>query len=102
VRFALDRSRRSELDPEVSVLESLAGRSDVSRGRRTDGARRRLPRQFGFEFAQQRALVQAAVGRRAQSGCCSRKLLCVGGNVLVLDEPTNDLDLSTCARSRKR
>ena len=29
------------------------------------------------------------------TACCSRKLLCAGGNVLVLDEPTNDLDLAS-------
>jgi ATP-binding cassette subfamily F protein uup len=94
VRFASIDQLRSTLDPRRSVREELAGPSDVvSVGGRTVRAESFLDR-FGFDAAQQRSQVgQLSGGERNR--LMLAKLLCQGGNVLVLDEPTNDLDLFT-------
>jgi ATP-binding cassette subfamily F protein uup len=94
VRFMGIDQLRAELDPARTVLEELAGRNAVVR---TDGRDVRVEGfldRFGFPPAQQRALVgQLSGGERAR--LLLSKLVCRGGNVVVLDEPTNDLDLAT-------
>jgi ATP-binding cassette subfamily F protein uup len=94
VRFMGIDQLRAELDPARTVLEELAGRNAVVR---TDGRDVRVEGfldRFGFPPAQQRALVgQLSGGERAR--LLLAKLVCRGGNVVVLDEPTNDLDLAT-------
>ncbi|MCC7015477.1 MAG: ATP-binding cassette domain-containing protein [Planctomycetes bacterium] len=94
VRFATIDQLRTELDPRHTVIEELAGRSDVvAVDGRTLRAESYLDR-FGFPVAQQRALVAQLSGGE-KNRLLLAKLMCQGGNVLVLDEPTNDLDLST-------
>jgi ATP-binding cassette subfamily F protein uup len=94
VRFASIDQLRTDLDPRRTVIEELAGRSDVVRvGERTLRAEAYLDH-FGFALAQQRALVSQLSGGE-RNRLLLAKLLCQGGNVLVLDEPTNDLDLTT-------
>ena len=94
VRFAAMDQMRGTLDPTNTVAEELAGSSDVIKiGERTLRLESFLDR-FGFAPAAQHALVQQLSGGE-KNRLMLAKLLCVGGNVLVLDEPTNDLDLST-------
>ncbi|MFT5050472.1 MAG: ATP-binding cassette subfamily F protein uup [Chlamydiales bacterium] len=85
---------RSELDPQQTVAENVAGASDVLS---TDGRTVRVEGfldKFGFPKKTQTTLVSQLSGGE-KNRVLLAKLLCAGGNVLVLDEPTNDLDLAT-------
>jgi ATP-binding cassette subfamily F protein uup len=94
VRFMGIDQMRAELDPAHTVLEELAGRNAVVRTGGRDVRVEGFLDRFGFPPAQQRALVsQLSGGERAR--LLLAKLVCRGGNVVVLDEPTNDLDLAT-------
>ncbi len=94
VRFAAMDQMRTALDPDALVIEELAGRSEsVLVGERVVRAESYLDR-FGLAIGQQRGLVRQLSGGE-RNRLLLAKLLCLGGNVLVLDEPTNDLDLST-------
>jgi len=94
VRFASIDQMRSRVDPEATVMAELAGKSDVvAVGGRAVRAEAYLDR-WGFSPTQQRSLVGALSGGE-RNRLQLAKLLCAGGNVLVLDEPTNDLDLTT-------
>ncbi|MCC6409593.1 MAG: ATP-binding cassette domain-containing protein, partial [Planctomycetes bacterium] len=94
VRFASIDQMRTDLDPSHTVTEEIAGRSDVVKiGDRTVRIESFLDR-FGFPVSVQRSSVaQLSGGERNR--VLLAKLLLEGGNVLVLDEPTNDLDLAT-------
>jgi len=86
--------QRKELDPMQTVEETVAGKSDVVRaGERLVHVRSFLDR-FGFPAREQTKLVSQLSGGE-RSRVLLAKLLCAGGNVLVIDEPTNDLDLGT-------
>jgi len=85
---------RSELDLEQSVAENVAGRSEVVRvGDRTVRVESFLDK-FGFDARMRTSLVRTLSGGERARVLLARLLL-AGGNVLVLDEPTNDLDLAT-------
>ena len=94
VRFAYIDQHKRELDPEKTVLEEVAGPAEHVRvGERTLRIEGFLER-FLFPGAMKYAKVGRLSGGE-QSRVVLAKLLCQGGNVLVLDEPTNDLDLAT-------
>ncbi len=94
VRFARIEQLRGELDPQSTVIEEIAGKSDVVKvGERTvrvEGFLERFLFPGPMKFAR---IAQLSGGERNR--ILLAKLLCAGGNVLVLDEPTNDLDLTT-------
>ncbi|MCE9592936.1 MAG: ATP-binding cassette domain-containing protein [Planctomycetes bacterium] len=94
VRFASIDQMRTDLDPTNTVVEEIAGRNDVVKlGDRTVRIERFLDR-FGFPVANQSSsIAQLSGGERNR--VLLAKLVLAGGNVLVLDEPTNDLDLAT-------
>ncbi len=85
---------RETLDPEKTVYQEVAEGSDVIKvGREEINVRTYLSR-FLFRGPEQ----QMPVGRLSggeRNRLQLAKLLKRGGNVLVLDEPTNDLDLQT-------
>ncbi|NNC90569.1 MAG: ABC-F family ATP-binding cassette domain-containing protein [Akkermansiaceae bacterium] len=87
----IDQSRLI-LDGRGSVLDEVAdGRETVEFGEETIGARAYLRR---FLFSDDRIKERVDIlsgGERAR--LMLAKVLKTGGNVLVLDEPTNDLDL---------
>jgi ATP-binding cassette subfamily F protein uup len=92
VRVAAIDQLRTALDPEATVVQEIAGPSDhVKVGERSV---RVEPFLDGFLFPGDRKHTQV---KRLSGGERNRvllaKLLLRGGNVLVLDEPTNDLDL---------
>ncbi len=94
VKFASVDQMRTDVKLDATLLEELAGRSDVVKvGERVVRAESYLDR-FGFAVAQQRSVVRQLSGGE-RNRLMLAKLMLQGGNVLVLDEPTNDLDLST-------
>jgi ATP-binding cassette subfamily F protein uup len=85
---------RLHLNSANTVLEEIAGGGDtVQFGSQTLGARAYLQR---FLFPDER--LREPVGRLSggeRARLMLAKVLKTGGNVIVLDEPTNDLDLSS-------
>jgi ATP-binding cassette subfamily F protein uup len=85
---------RSDLDPDHTVREEVAGPNDHvtvdGRAVRIEGFLER----FLFPPKLQRTRVGDLSGGE-RNRVLLAKLLSSGGNVLVLDEPTNDLDLMT-------
>jgi ATP-binding cassette subfamily F protein uup len=94
VQFAHMDQLKGDLDLDARVSEALAGkRETVAVGERSVRLEGYLER-FGLSVAQQRSLVRHLSGGE-RSRLQLAKLFARGGNVLVLDEPTNDLDLAT-------
>jgi ATP-binding cassette subfamily F protein uup len=94
VRFASIDQQRTDLDPEKSVIEEVAGQNEhVSVGDRTLRIEGFLE-QFLFPGAMKYAKVGLLSGGE-KNRVLLAKLLCQGGNVILLDEPTNDLDLAS-------
>jgi ATP-binding cassette subfamily F protein uup len=94
VKFAYIDQARSELRPERSVVEEVGdGSAWVRVGDRDIRVESFLQ---GFLFP--REMFQTPVGKLSggeRNRVLLAKLLLKGGNFLVLDEPTNDLDLMT-------
>ena len=92
--------QRTRLDPELTVYESagggapgMAGEDFIELGGRRVGLRDYLD-DLLFPVAMQRMQVKALSGGE-RNRLLLAKLFLEGANVLVLDEPTNDLDLVT-------
>jgi ATP-binding cassette subfamily F protein uup len=94
VRFATIDQHRSGLDPEKTVLEEVAGKDGHVRiGERVMRAETFLE-QFLFPGPKKLARIGDLSGGE-KNRVLLAKLLAQGGNVIALDEPTNDLDLTT-------
>jgi ATP-binding cassette subfamily F protein uup len=94
VKYAGIDQARSALSPEKTVLQEVAHGNDyVVVGGRAMRVETFLE-QFLFPGAMKFALVGTLSGGERNRVLLAR-LLCEGGNVLVLDEPTNDLDLAS-------
>ena len=89
----VDQSR-AELDPDKTVWEEISGGLDeVDLGYRTMQSRAYVS-QFNFRGAdQQKKVGQLSGGERNRVHLA--KVLKAGANVVLLDEPTNDLDVDT-------
>ncbi|HYG12865.1 MAG TPA: ATP-binding cassette domain-containing protein, partial [Methylophilaceae bacterium] len=89
----VDQSRES-LQGEKTVFEEISGGSDtISVGKFQMPSRSYLAR-FNFRGADQQKLVgQLSGGERGRLHLA--KMLMSGANVLLLDEPSNDLDVET-------
>ena len=94
VKFATIDQKRSDLDDEKTIVEEVAGASDhVGLADRSVHVASFLD---GFLFPGPRKHVQVGSLSGGERGrVLLAKLMLAGGNVLVLDEPTNDLDLGT-------
>jgi ATP-binding cassette subfamily F protein uup len=92
VQFAGIDQHRSALDPDKTVLEEVGrGNDHVIVGERPQRIETFLDQ---FLFPGQRKHSRVGVLSGGERGrVLLARLLCEGGNVLVLDEPTNDLDL---------
>jgi ATP-binding cassette subfamily F protein uup len=93
VRVAHFDQGRESLDPEQTVYEAASGEEHVELGGRTIALRDYLD-DLLFPVPMQRMKVAALSGGERNRLLLARLFL-QGANVLVLDEPTNDLDLPT-------
>ncbi len=92
-RVGLLDQQRSGLDPEQTVFEAMGERSHVEVGGQPVEVASYLER-FLFDRREQRSKVgQLSGGERAR--VCLAKLLAEKQNLVLLDEPTNDLDVPT-------
>jgi len=97
---------RSKLDPNKTIYEMLSGGSDLvklgavdEKGRALNGAVREINAHaycswFNFNSAEQNKKISVLSGgekNRLNMGMMFKE----AGNVLMLDEPTNDLDITT-------
>ncbi len=92
--FADIDQKRSDLDAAKTVLDEVSNGNDyVFVGGRSLRIESFLE-QFLFPGQMKHARIGALSGGE-RNRVLIAKLLCAGGNVLVLDEPTNDLDLAS-------
>ena len=93
---------RAQLDPEMSLWDSLTGDPDMRVSGKADqilvrGAPRHVIgylKEFLFDEAQARAPVRSLSGGE-KARLLLAKIMARESNLLVLDEPTNDLDIET-------
>ena len=93
---------RAQLDPNMTLWDSLTGDPDMRVGGRADQVMvRGTPKHvvaylkdFLFDEGQARAPVRSLSGGE-KARLLLAKLMAKESNVLVLDEPTNDLDIET-------
>ncbi len=88
----VDQSR--ELDPDKSIWEEITGGNDqIELGNRQVNSRAYVAR-FNFSGAEQQKKVDSLSGGQ-RNRVHLAKILRQGANVILLDEPTNDLDVNT-------
>jgi len=95
VELAYVDQSREELDPSHTVWEEISGGQDVIRlGGREEVPSRAYAASFNFRGSdQQKPVGQLSGGERNRVHLA--KMLAGGGNLLLIDEPTNDLDVDT-------
>jgi energy-dependent translational throttle protein EttA len=95
VELAYVDQSRDALDPSKTVWEEVSGGQDVIRlGGREEINSRAYVASFNFRGSdQQKPVGQLSGGERNRVHLA--KLLAGGGNLMLLDEPTNDLDVDT-------
>ncbi len=85
---------RDGLDPEKSVWQNISGGHDVLKVGNREINSRAYVSEFGFPGAkQQQKIATLSGGERNRVHLAM--LLQTGGNLLLLDEPSNDLDVAT-------
>ena len=94
VKLAYVDQSRDALDPAKTVWQEISGGEDMISVGRREVASRAYVSSFGFKGADQQKAVGALSGGE-RNRVHLAKLLRSGGNVLLLDEPSNDLDVDT-------
>eukprot|EP00591_Stephanopyxis_turris_P003609 CAMPEP_0195523268 /NCGR_PEP_ID=MMETSP0794_2-20130614/22246_1 /TAXON_ID=515487 /ORGANISM="Stephanopyxis turris, Strain CCMP 815" /LENGTH=507 /DNA_ID=CAMNT_0040653225 /DNA_START=207 /DNA_END=1730 /DNA_ORIENTATION=+ len=92
--IGVGQERMEELNPDNTVFEEITGNQDEIELGAQKVASRAYVSWFGFKSASQQAKVGNLSGgerNRVQLA----KLLKTGANLIILDEPTNDLDVET-------
>ncbi len=85
---------RGDLDPDKNVWQVITdGADELSLGKRKVNSRAYVSK-FNFRGADQQQLVGTLSGGQ-RNRVQLAKMLRKGGNVLLVDEPTNDLDVTT-------
>ncbi|MGO4281520.1 MULTISPECIES: energy-dependent translational throttle protein EttA [Cupriavidus] len=94
VKMAFVDQSRDALDPNKTVFEEISGGSDVLTVGRYETPSRAYIGRFNFKGGdQQKHVGTLSGGERGRLHMA--KTLIAGGNVLLLDEPSNDLDVET-------
>jgi ABC transport system ATP-binding/permease protein len=92
-RIAYFDQRRADLDPDVSLLESISSQDWVEVGGKRVHVRSYLNRYlFGNDIHEQKV---GSLSGGERNRLLLARLLLDEANLLILDEPTNDLDLFT-------
>ncbi len=102
LEMALFDQNRAQLDPNISLWESMTGDVDLRVSGKADqvmvrGAPRHVVgylKDFLFDEGQMRAPVRSLSGGE-KARLLLAKIMARESNLLVLDEPTNDLDVET-------
>lgn len=94
VQLAYVDQSREELDGDKTVFEEVSGGADVLSFGRAEVNPRAYLSWFNFRGADQQKRVGVLSGGE-RNRLHLAKLLKAGGNVMLLDEPTNDLDVDT-------
>ncbi len=89
----VDQERES-LDPEKTVWEEVSGGQDILKLGKVEVNSRSYLAKFNFTGPMQQQKVGTLSGGQ-RNRVQLAKLLRKGGNLILLDEPTNDLDLDT-------
>ena len=92
--LAYVNQERSDLDPEATVWQAVSGGADLMRVGKRDLQTRAYVASFGFRGPEQQKRVHMLSGGERNRLHLSR-LLKEGANVVLLDEPSNDLDVDT-------
>ncbi|HYG13519.1 MAG TPA: energy-dependent translational throttle protein EttA [Methylophilaceae bacterium] len=94
VKLAYVDQSRASLAGDKTVFEEISGGSDILTVGRFETPSRAYIGRFNFKGADQQKIVgQLSGGERGRLHLA--KTLISGGNVLLLDEPSNDLDVET-------
>jgi ATP-binding cassette ChvD family protein len=94
VKLAYVDQTRDDLDPDKTVWQAISGGLDVIKVGNRELVSRSYVGAFNFKGGdQQKKVGQLSGGERNRVHLA--KTLTTGGNVILLDEPTNDLDIET-------
>jgi sulfate-transporting ATPase len=94
VKIAHVDQSRDELNAEKTVFEDISGGQDILKVGRFEMPARAYLARFNFRGAdQQKPVGQLSGGERGRLHLA--RMLMSGANVLLLDEPSNDLDVET-------
>ena len=94
VKLAYVDQSRDSLDGKKSVFEEISGGADILTVGKYETPARAYIGRFNFKGADQQKIVgNLSGGERGRLHLA--KTLIAGGNVLLLDEPSNDLDVET-------
>ena len=94
VQLAYVDQSRDDLDDNVSVFQNISGGDDLMRVGNRELNSRAYVSTFGFKGALQQQKVGTLSGGE-RNRVHLAKLLQTGGNLILLDEPSNDLDVDT-------
>jgi sulfate-transporting ATPase len=94
VQLAYVDQSREALSPEMTIWEAISDDNDVIRLGSREVNSRAYVAKFGFSGTDQQKKVKALSGGMRNRVHLAR-MLKSGGNVILLDEPTNDLDVNT-------
>ncbi|MGY6709539.1 MAG: energy-dependent translational throttle protein EttA [Rhizobiaceae bacterium] len=96
VKLAYVDQSRDTLDPNKTVWEEISGGNDIIKLGKHEVNSRAYCSSFAFKGGDQQQKVGTLSGGQ-RNRVHLAKLLKEGGNVILLDEPTNDLDTETLA-----
>jgi ATP-binding cassette ChvD family protein len=94
VKLSYVDQSRAALDPDKTVFEEVSGGQDILLFGRAEVNPRAYLSWFAFRGSDQQKKVGVLSGGE-RNRLHLAKLLKAGGNVMMLDEPTNDLDVDT-------
>ncbi|MBT2795239.1 energy-dependent translational throttle protein EttA [Paraburkholderia strydomiana] len=94
VKLAYVDQSRDALDPSKTVFEEISGGADVLTVGKYETPSRAYIGRFNFKGGDQQKIVGSLSGGE-RGRLHLAKTLIAGGNVLLLDEPSNDLDVET-------